>query len=230
MSGTGGGGRERRRKGVVNLLRRSLYAVLLWISHPLTAAAADEGQGGNAEAAPRQATIDIRTLPAELPGEPPVWRVGVSTDDPRAAPVLSPLVQRLRSRRWDFDRRFPNLRGGIGLDVDLPQAGNLHLNLLPPRRDNATGQGLRWQLSADESQDLRQVWSIGGTVDRVRSGDGPGQMGDSRLALTPQLILDVDALAGMSGDARLTLQRAQWRDRSGEDIGRVWQVNLRWRF
>lgn len=231
MSGTVGRGRERRRKDVVNLLRRGLYAVLLWISHPLNAAAADGGQAAKAEAAPRRATIDIQALPSALPGEPPGWRVGVSTDDPRAAPALSPLIQHLRGRRWDFDRNFPSLRGGIGLDVDLPEAGNLHLNLLPPRRGNASGEGLRWQLSADESQDLRQLWSVGGTVDRVRSGESPGQLGEQKLALTPQLILDVDALTGMNGDARLIVQRAQWRDsRSGEDVGRVWQVNLRWRF
>lgn len=231
MSGTPGSSREQRRKGWINMLRRGSYAVLLWISQPFNATAADDGQAAGAEPVARRATIDIEALPAERPDEAPGWRVGVTSTDPRIAPTLSPLVERLRGRRWDFDRRFPNLRGGIGVDIDLPEAGNLHLNLLPPRRDNATGQGLRWQLSVDEEQDLRRVWSLGGTLDRVRNGDSPGQLGEPKLAITPQLILDVDALTGMSGDARLTVQRAQWRDsRSGDDVGRVWQVNLRWRF
>jgi len=230
MSATEEQGREQRRKGWVNVLRRGIYAALLWVSHPLNAAAADDGSA--AEAQPRRATIDIQALPAEGPAEARSWRVGISSSDPRAAPALAPLIERLRNRSWKFDdRRFPSLRGGIGVDIDLPEAGNLHLNLLPRKDKAVTGDGLRWKLSADESDDRQQKWSLGGTLDRVRSGDGPGQPGESKLAVTPQLILDVDALTGMSGDAKLTLQRAQWRDsRSGEDVGRVWQINVRWRF
>lgn len=231
MSGTGSG-RERRRKGLINLLRRGMYGVLLWISQPLNAMAADEGRAVDAEPKMRKATIDIQVQPAENVGELPGWRVGYSTSDPRMAPMLTPLAERLRRHRWDFDRSLPNLRAGIGLDIDLPQAGNLHLNLLPPRSNANAAQGLRWKLTADESDANKQVWwSLGGTLDRVRKGERPGEMGEQTLVLTPQLMLDVDALAGMKGDAKLMIQRAQWRDgMSGEDLGQAWQVNLRWRF
>ncbi|AXQ27857.1 hypothetical protein D0B54_03825 [Solimonas sp. K1W22B-7] len=65
----------------------------------------------------------------------------------------------------------------------------------------------------------------------MRSGEKPGETGEQKLAVTPQLLLDVDAITGMKGDARLVIQRAQWRDgQGGADSGRVWQINLRWRF
>ena len=230
MSGSGSG-RERRRKGLINLLRRGIYGLLLWISQPLNAMAADEGQAAEAGLKERRATIDIQVQPSAKSGDLPGWRVGYHTSDPRMAPMLTPLAERLRRQRWDFDRSLPNLRAGIGLDIDLPQAGNLHLNLLPPKSNATTGQGLRWQLSADETGDTDKVWSVGATLDRARSGQTPGQMGEQTVVLTPQLMLDVDALAGMKGDAKLMIQRAQWRDgQSGEDLGQVWQVNLRWRF
>jgi len=231
MSGSGAG-RERRRTGWANMLRRGLYGLLLWISQPLNAMAAGDNPAAEAEPKARRATIDIRLQPAEGPGEMPGWRVGYSTVDPRIAPALSPLAERLRRQRWNFDRSLPNLRAGVGLDIDLPEAGNLHLNLLPPRSHvHNAAQGLRWQLSADDSGDTARIWSLGGTLDRVSSGDKPGETGEQRLTVTPQLVLDVDALAGMKGDARMMIQRAQWRDsQSGEDLGQVWQVNLRWRF
>ena len=226
-----GGGRERRRKGWVNVLRRGLYGLMLWISQPFSAEAADDA-AAQAEPKARRATIDIQVQPAENPGDPAGWRVGVSTSDPRMMPALSPLAERLRRQRWNFDRNLPNLRAGIGLDIDLPDAGNLHLNLLPPKSNvGPSAQGLRWKLSADDIGNTGKLWSLGGTLDRVRSSDGPGEPGEQKLTVTPQLMLDVDALAGMKGDARLMIQRAQWRDgQSGEDLGQVWQVNLRWRF
>lgn len=225
-------GRERRRKGSRNLLRRGLYAVLLWLSpHTPSAAAAPS----EAPASPKalSATLTIEAQPANSTGVASSYRIAFVPPDSRIAAPLRRAADLLRTRTWEFNDNLLSLRGGVKLALDLPDGGNLHLDLFPDE-DNPD-RGRRWKLTTPAEDGRTGLWSIGGSViviDELRER-GPYRAGtDRQFTVAPQLVLDMDELAGMPGNARLTLQRCNWHDgvtdRFTED--RVWQLNVRWRF
>ena len=138
--------------------------------------------------------------------------------------------------RWRYTEPWRQLRGGIGLDIEIADAGNLHFTLLPAR--DTSVRGMRWQFDTDEGPHAR-VWSVGASVDVVRTiesdarlRDGEGLRGQRRLVLNPQLVLDLDRLIDADGHAQLTLQHSNWRDASSRRAlpDRVWQLSLRWRY
>lgn len=219
-------GRERRRKGMVNRARRLLYAVLLGFSPQ--AGAGDPGQ-------PLPASLLIESFPGGTTGYLSTYRVSFAAADPRIAAPFQRAAELLRKRTWTFSDSVFSLRGGVGLDVELPDAGNLHLSLFPD--DDDPQRGRRWQLSTRREGAHGRLWSLGGCVDVVRTEPERPQAverpyTDRELTVAPQLILDMDRLAGLPGNAQLLLQHANWRDGVTERYtdGRVWQVNVRWRF
>lgn len=138
--------------------------------------------------------------------------------------------------RWRYTDPWRQLRGGIGLDVEIADAGNLHLTLLPAR--DASMRGLRWQFDGEEGPQAR-LWSVGASVDLVRTieldarrRDAEALRGQQRLVLNPQLVLDLDRLIDADGHAQLTLQHGNWRDAGSRRAlpDRVWQLSLRWRY
>ena len=119
------------------------------------------------------------------------------------------------------------------LDLGLPDGGNLHLNLFPDKNDPERGR--HWRLSSDGDVRNARLWSVGGSVDIVNPEREIGPYrGDTerQFALAPQLMLDMDRLAGMPGSAQLTLQHCNWRDKVTDHHteDKVWQLNVRWRF
>lgn len=133
----------------------------------------------------------------------------------------------------DIDRgsRGANIRGGIGMDFDLPDAGKLHLDMLPAR--DAVSRGMRWDMNGDSSRLEGKLWSLGACLEVVREpAYRVGGMGQRHLDLAPQLVLDADRLLDASGNGRLILQRVHWSDLKGRDegLGAIWQLRMVWQF
>lgn len=226
------GGRDRRRKGRVNRLRRLVYAVLLWLSAPLVAHAVPaEGKSAGSGPTLHKALLTIESFPESDGGTQ--YRVSFNVPDSRIAAPFARLAEGLRTQTWSFNDRLPSLRGGVGLDLQLRDAGNLHLRLFPD--EDHPERGRRWTITTRAQSRHAPVWSVGGSVDLVRTqhiryGQWPDSEREVRLA--PELMLDVDRLAGIPGTAQLTLQHGGWRDRTSRRYaeGDCWQVQVRWRF
>lgn len=227
-------GRNRRRKGAVNRIRRLLYAVLLWLS-PQASGAATPAESGTPPAASGflPATLVIESFPAAAGSPQSTYRIAFVVPDSRIAAPFQRAAELLRKRSWKFNDSLLSLRGGVGLDVGLPDDGNLHLSLFPD--DDDPQRGKRWQLSTATKGSSGRLWSVGGCVDVVRTQQERSPYEgytDREIAVSPQLILDMDRLAGMPGTAQLVLQNANWRDGVTERYTdeRVWQINVIWRF
>lgn len=225
-------GRDRRRDGAGNLVRRGLYAVLLWLSPHAPSAASDQ-TGATAEAKSLSATLTIQALPAGQPGVASTYRIAFVPPDSRIAAPLRKAADLLRTRTWEFNDSLLSLRGGVKLALDLPDGGNLHLDLFPDE-DNPD-RGRRWKLSTPAEDGRAGLWSVGGKVtvideQRVRGGFRADT--DRQFTVAPQLVLDMDELAGVPGSAQLMLQRCNWHDRTTDRFtdDRVWQLSVRWRF
>lgn len=227
-------GRERRRKGVVNRTRRLLYAVLLWLSPQASGASTLADPAAPAEASGfLPATLIIESFPAAVGSSLSAYRVVFVAPDSRIAAPFQKAAELLRKRSWKFNDSSLSLRGGVGLDVGLPDDGNLHLSLFPDEDDPQRGR--RWQLSTTPNNARGRLWSVGGCVDVVRTQQERSRYEgytDREIAVSPQLILDMDRLAGIPGTAQLVLQNANWRDGVTERYTdeRVWQINVLWRF
>ncbi len=226
--------RERRRAGLRNLIRRALYAALLWLSPQGHAADAQQQQAASdAVAEAKLAKLTIESFPAGATGYLSRYRIDFVLPDPRIAAPLRRAAELLRTHTWHFNDALLSLRGGVGLDLALPDAGNLHLSLFPDDDDPARGK--RWRLATPPNSAPGRLWSLGACLDAVRTAHDRGAerlVSDREVVLTPQLILDMDRLAGMPGSAQLMLQRAGWRDKVSNRYSeeQVWQVNVRWRF
>lgn len=229
-------GRGRRRGGLNNRVRRGLYAVLLWLSCPPLLVAAevdDQAQTSGPSQEGSQAKLSIERLRSSVAAAQQEYRVTLSVTDPRVAAPFRHAAEILRTRSWRFNDSLPNLRGGLGLDIELPDAGNLHLRLFPDERH--PDRGLRWEVTSSAAALQRKLWSFGGAVDVIRTEPEQRVLPSARgreIALTPQLVLDMDRLADLPGSAQLTMQYGHWRDgvtdrHSGD---RVLQLNVVWRF
>lgn len=227
-------GRNRRREGAVNRTRRLLYAILLWLSPQASGAATLAEPDAPAQVSGLvPATLVIESFPAAAGRSLTTYRVAFVVPDSRIAAPFQKAAELLRKRSWKFNDSLLSLRGGVGLDVGLPDDGNLHLNLFPD--DNDPQRGKRWQLSTSTKNARGRLWSVGGCVDVVRTQQERSPYEgytDREIAISPQLILDMDQLAGMPGTAQLVLQNANWRDGVTERYTdeRVWQINVLWRF
>jgi hypothetical protein len=136
-----------------------------------------------------------------------------------------------------FAAERPRIRGGAGVDLFVQDGLRLHLDLVPAR-DPAV-RGWRWKQRFSERADARSWWSLGAGFDVVRTPSTEPldvlrerhPYRDRRIVLSPQLLVDLDRVAGLDGCAELRLQHAYWR--SGDDVAdgeRALQIELRWRF
>ncbi|WP_348817719.1 hypothetical protein [Fontimonas sp. SYSU GA230001] len=207
--------------------------MLLWLS-PHAPSAASSGEAPVPQSAgPSRASLSIEALPSWTPGVASAYRISYTPPDDRIAAPLRKLADLLRTRTWQFNDSLLSLRGGVKLDLGLPDGGNLHLNLFPDQDDPERGR--HWQLSSDGDAGPARLWSVGGSVEVINAERerGPHRVDTERqVVLTPQLMLDMDQLAGMPGNAQLTLQHCNWRDgvTNHHSDDKVWQLNVRWRF
>ncbi len=223
---------ERRRRGAIGRLKRLLYAGLLSAS-PQMPAWADDIAPAVVMPLPERFHVALQMLPPSGVGDG-LAAAEIRFSDPRISPWLSGLAARISARSWAFSDEWRRARGGVGLDVEVTESGNLHLNLVPARE--GADRGVRWQLGGDGRARRTSLWSLGGGVDVVRMMEvgqqAPGAHHRQRLVLSPQLILDLDQLADTPGHARLTLQQTYWRETASRRAmpERVWQLTLGWRF
>lgn len=130
----------------------------------------------------------------------------------------------LRLSFSDDDLR--RLKEGIGMDLELPDLGSFHLNLYS-RTGTDMPAGKRWELAPNESthSSARRQWSIGASLDQVRTEEGGRQ-----LVLVPQLVLDAAALLGRKDHFDICIQYAHWRAPGGQAASeqRVPQAVFKW--
>lgn len=210
-------GRERRRKGLVNALRRCAYGVMIWLGqHQALAAERTEpkavqppGRGALALTAPAHATRFGGWL--------------LRQDEP----AIIPLLRVKTAGAWREVRR---LKDGFGLDLGVQDYGSLHL-ALHPKRDQLQ-PGTRLSLGGDADKPAAQpLWSLGGAVDLVQYSEaGRPTERDRRVHCATQLLLDADRLTGLPGDGVVTVQHAYWQGSPYIPDQPVWQLRMRWRF
>lgn len=226
-------GRDRRRKGVIACIRRALYGLMLWVCH-MHAAQAIEG-GRDADAIPPATAYNVTIRPL---GNTNRWnasvervRVLISREDSRLTPLFNRLSDLLRLRDHEFLEEMRKLEDGLGLDVTLPDAGNLHL-LLHPREDELDA-GKRWRLNpgAPGREEVQRKWSVGAIADLVET-EIAGVPGSERRrrAVSPQVIMDADRMFGLGGNAVLTVQYAHWDGEHATDDDQMLQLRLKWRY
>lgn len=230
-------GFDRRAHGLLPALRRSCYGLVLWCSQVTGAHAAAASE---TISVPYPVQVQITALSAPA-GSSDSYRVGVQTLDARLAPSFQRFAERvgLYLRSDELISRIERIGDGIGVDVDLANAGSLHLLLNP--RDDAIGGGLRWIVSDAEQRQWAEprLWSLGTALEAIDTSpygdaarhDQQGAMSSHKLVVTQQLMLDADRIFGLHGDVLMTLQRAPWVDRnSGRTDGAIVQLRLKWRF
>lgn len=224
-----GEGRERRRKGPINRLRRVAYGVMLGVSLPTAASEpplsprlpTDRGANSGPQrwlTAGVEGLVAVSAREAADPATPMGTEddyghldfedIALDFDDPRAGSSLQVSVVQ------------PSLmRDGLGLDVAIPDLGALRLNLYARRvAHGATG----WDFM---QADAAPVWSLGGSLELVRTGDGSRQ-----LAFIPELTVDGNALSGNKLGFSASVRYSHWRRlgaREAEDFA-VPQLMFRW--
>jgi hypothetical protein len=225
------GGRERRRKGLVNRLRRTCYGVMLAVtSHTATA---DPNAMRPLAPPPHPRVFDpsrtdsfaVDNSPALLDQLQAGVRIsGVLLGD---APAVGPQLRIGKGIGSLFDDPIGTLRQGAALDLALPDVGSLHLNLFAKRKPR------HWALNPDaQAEGPQRAWSLGASVEMVKVGE-PGERHAQRsLSIAPQLVLDLDRLLGAPGQLDATVQYAHWRSPDDDRAygGPVAQATIRWKF
>jgi hypothetical protein len=230
-------GRERRRKGPINRLRRVLYGLLLMAAAPGAAAADETAYIGKYRAASAAASLPyqriveatiqglvvLRAEPAESAASPAagIGYPRIALDNVNAhfytAVGADPSLVKLSVTETG------SIRDGVGFDLSLPDLGRFHLNLYSRR--NARTEGARWRMDRTEPAE-RKTWSMGGSLEVVRTVDG-----DRQLAFVPELLVDLDP--GNAGllPFQATLKYGNWKsvsERRSLDEQAV-QIMFKWR-
>lgn len=214
-------------------LRSGLIAGLLLGAIDATAATPKSGE-----------LLTERSVAAAIPPAPtaaPRYRgFSIRVDDTLFGGPREFTYERIKPKFIDIVSEFRPVKNGLGLDLGLPESGNMHLSLYSGK--DGFSHGKRWDMDglAGPAGDgfgpvdaAPRLWSIGASLDLVRfrsTVEGPGP--DSRVVVNPQLRLDVDALTGLGGDCELLVQGTQWRDADARavDTHRVVQVSMKWKF
>ena len=224
-------GRERRRTDLYGRVRRFLYGLLLLAAAPGAMAADEMASLGRYRAQPVVAAAE-KLVTATLQGlvllhasdeQNPLQgngypHLGLDTVTARIqdnAIADAPLFRVAVSDGGE-------VRDGMGFDLALPDIGNFHLNLYA--RSNAKTAGKRWNMSGDEASP--RSWSVGGTLELVRSVDG-----SRHLAFVPELLLDIDNSGKRYLPFQAAVKVANWRslaERRSLDE-EVPQIAFKWR-
>lgn len=227
-------GRDRRRKGPIARLRRLMYGVLLLAAAPGVACADELAYVGKVRhstpasspyASIVQATIEGLVLlhadPVDSPDTPIQGngypRVALDSVNARVFQAASsnPSLVKLTVLQTG------QVRDGVGFDMRVPDLGNFHLNLYSRR--NARTEGRRWAMNMAEGVE-RRTWSVGGSLEVVRTLDG-----DRQVAFVPELLLDLSD--GNALPFQATVKYANWRsvsDKTSLDE-KVPQITFKWR-
>lgn len=229
-------GRERRRRDLYGRVRRFLYGVLLLAAAPGAVAADEMASLGKFRAqAAAAASLSEQALVATLQGlimvnaepathpELPIQsqagypRIALDTitarlPDAGEAPLFRVAVTESRS-----------IRDGIGFDLAVPDVGNFHLNLYARR--NARTEGRRWSVNGTDAADDR-IWSLGGTLELVRTIDG-----DRHVAFVPELLVDLSGRPESYLPFQASVRIAHWRSLAEKQSldERAPQLLFKWR-
>jgi hypothetical protein len=233
-------GRERRRKGPINRLRRFMYGMLLAAAVPGAAAADELGQIGKYKPRSIATAVSQGALEASIEGLLVLHAERAAAADaapqgnayPRIAldsvnaRIQQPLNGEAHLLKVDVTSGG-TLRDGVGFDMLVPDFGRFHLNLYSRR--NARTEGKRWSMNLTDGSMtpmLTRSWSLGGSLELVRTIDG-----DRQFAMVPELLLNVDALTGGKAGFTASVKYGNWRSvsdkRSLDD--KVPQLTFRWR-
>lgn len=212
-------GRERRRRGVVNRLRRLAYGLMLSCSLPVTAgqpaaAPSPRSDRGAESASSRSSSASIQGLLAMVANLPADPATPLGTDDDYGHLAFEDVALRLEDPRGSAKLRLQlmpmeRLRDGLGLHVQVPDLGALHLTLYARRGGGAA----------------RSAWSLGGSMELVRMTDGSRQ-----LAFVPELSVDGDVLLRRDLGFSAAVRYAHWRGTGAKDAQdfEVPQLLFRW--
>ena len=230
-------GRERRRRDLYGRVRRFLYGLLLLAAAPGAVAADEMASLGKFKAQSRavvtaseqavlatlQGLIMVNAEPAANPessihsqsGYPRIALDTITARLPEAgdAPLFRVAVTEGRS-----------IRDGIGFDLAVPDLGHFHLNLYTRR--NAKTEGRRWGVTGAESASGARAWSLGGTLELVRTIDG-----ERHVAFVPELLFDLSEARQSYLPFQASLRMAHWRSLAEKQSldERVPQLMFKWR-
>lgn len=229
-------GRERRRRDLYGRVRRFLYGVLLLAAAPGAVAADEMASLGKFRAqAAAAASLSEQALVATLQG------LIMVNAEPATRPEL-PIHSQLGYPRIALDTitaRLPDageaplfrvavtegrsIRDGIGFDLAVPDVGNFHLNLYARR--NARTEGRRWSVNGTDAADDR-IWSLGGTLELVRTIDG-----DRHVAFVPELLVDLSGRPESYLPFQASVRIAHWRSLAEKQSldERAPQLLFKWR-
>ena len=130
------------------------------------------------------------------------------------------LPQLRRSR--DALRR---VKDGLGMDYRIGSSGGLHLNIYSRRKIKRPG--VRWQLGQTRADVSIQRWTLGGSMQRVRTEDGK-----RFISFIPQLIVNPDGAHAKLRRWRLKLEYGYWfgGEKRAAAAERVLQASVAARF
>jgi len=230
-------GCERRRKDLYGRVRRFVYGLLLLAAAPGAMAADEMASLGKYRAQPLPASsaaeqVVLATLQGlvmihadtalspDMPiqGQAGYPRIALDTITARMpetaeAPLFRVAVSDGRS-----------IRDGMGFDLAVPDIGNFHLNLYARR--NARTEGRRWAVHSGGLQGPDRHWSLGGTLELVRTIDG-----GRHVAFVPELLFDLSDAQSSYLPFQASLKMANWRSFAEKQSldERVPQLTFKWR-
>ncbi len=221
-------GRERRRKGALNRLRRAAFGLLLAcgathaqafaLMEPFESDSTSFGADSLSALAKRYLRLSVQFRNFDDSAADRALFVSQAYQESLSNTGRS-LASVAASGSWglilsadDFNR----LREGEGLDLQVPALGKLRLNF---RRGD----------EADAPCSIARGWSLGGSFEQTRVLDGARISGG--VSFVPQLVVDLAALTPIEDRLNLSLQYANWHSASGmatED--KQPQLLLKWSF
>jgi hypothetical protein len=218
-------GREQRRKGPINVIRRWLYGLFLgsWSLH--------------GHAAP-PAKVPVRK---HLP-PPTHWTFAGDQGAPQVRLLKQPhsFGHHPRGYAWPADdsalfaARFnmdaANLVSGFDVDFSLAGFANLHLMLSPDSAASASGR--RWALTTQSGNVLRQAarsCSLTAVLDFVPMAP----YGERRMVFFPEMHFALDTMFGAPNGMAASMRYNHWlagQDERGAVSAKVPQLLISWSF
>jgi hypothetical protein len=222
-----GNGRDRRRRGLLNVLRRWLCGLFLtsWSLHGHAAA-----EPAKQPARTRHPSSHIADW--EFSGDRAPMRVSLQGPVP-------PSRHHLAARPWPWleestliSARFNMDAASLvsGIDVDLNVAGFASLHLMLNSEGPVTETGRRWAVTTDESLLHRagKSCSLTAALDFVQMAP----YGENRMVFVPQLHFALDTMFGAPRSMAASLRYSHWSGSQEKEVvgSQVPQLLLSWSF
>jgi hypothetical protein len=219
------GGRERRRKGPVNMIRRGIYGMLIMCGWAHGHAAETPKVPKMKPAAPR---ISWTSADEVAPVHAGAIRYFGNDEIPRNKhhSLLGDEPQLLTAH---FNMDAANMiRSGIDVDLNLAGVATLRMKVA----GDEGGSGRRFHMTAAKG-DIRnpgRACSITGLVDVIAMSPD----GDRKVVFIPQLNVALDTMLGAPGGMNAAVRYSFWTSGSETDKGivgtRVPQLYVQWSF